>query len=139
MVKSERFPHLTEMILNENNFSNINCIEYMPRITWLQLNKNNIETLYTSNEDKIGLSGLPNLVTLDVSYNWLIDFYGLQFASLRELKILRASNNSISKVEHLEGLRFLKELDLRNNKIKEVSSTSFPVGNSIRLLRLDDN
>lgn len=33
MVKSERFPHLTEMILNENNFSNINCIEYMPRIT----------------------------------------------------------------------------------------------------------
>ena len=44
--------------------------------------------------------------------------YGLQYSPLKELKILHAANNEIVKIEHLEKLRQLRELDLSKNRIR---------------------
>jgi len=52
-----------------------------------------------------GLFGLYGLELLDVSQNNLHDLYGLQMAPLKDLKILNAAGNEITKVEHLEKLK----------------------------------
>ena len=63
---------------------------------------------------------MPSLQFLDVSNNQLQYLYGLQYSPLKELKILHASNNDIVKIEHLEKLRQLRELDLSKNKIRQI-------------------
>ena len=50
--------------------------------------------------------------------NQLQYLYGLQYSPLKELKIFHASNNEIVKIEHLEKLRQLRELDLSKNRIR---------------------
>lgn len=55
---------------------------------------------------------------LDVSYNNLHDLYGLQYSPLKDLKILNISNNDIVKVDFLEKLKSLRELDLSKNRIR---------------------
>ena len=42
-----------------------------------------------------GLKALSGLEVLDVSFNNLHDFYGIQFANLINLKIFNCSNNEI--------------------------------------------
>ena len=37
---------------------------------------------------------------------------------MRELKVLLCGDNSIAKIEHLEKLKNLRELDLQKNKIR---------------------
>jgi Leucine-rich repeat (LRR) protein len=55
---------------------------------------------------------------LDVSHNSLHDLYGIQFAPLKDLKIFHASNNEITKIDFLEKLKLLRELDLSKNRIR---------------------
>ena len=55
---------------------------------------------------------------LDVSYNNLHDLYGLQYSHLKDLKILNAFSNDIVKVDFLDKLRSLRELDLSKNRIR---------------------
>lgn len=57
---------------------------------------------------------------MNVSHNFLKDFAGLQFCQLKELKILNASFNQITKIEYLDNLMLLKELDVINNKIRQI-------------------
>ena len=56
---------------------------------------------------------------LDISNNSLKDLNGLQYAGLNQLKILKADHNEISKLDSMDGLEQLKELDLNNNKIRQ--------------------
>ena len=60
------------------------------------------------------------LEVLDVSYNNLHDLYGLQFAPFDHLKILNAASNDIVKIDHIEKLRELRELDLSKNRIRQI-------------------
>lgn len=55
---------------------------------------------------------------IDVSFNNLHDLYGLQMAPLKDLKILHAQNNEISKIEFLDKLKALRELDISKNRIR---------------------
>ncbi len=57
---------------------------------------------------------------MDVSFNNLHDLYGLQYSPLKELKILNVSNNDIVKVDFLEKLRQLRELDLSKNRVRQI-------------------
>jgi len=54
-----------------------------------------------------------------LSFNQLRDFNGLQFSQLKELRILKANNNEITKIEYLDNLLQLKELNVNNNKIRQ--------------------
>jgi Leucine-rich repeat (LRR) protein len=92
----------------------------MPSLKILILNSNKIETILYSSDINIkkGLNGCQNLEILDVSNNNLKDFNGLQFCLLRDLKILKAYRNEICRIDCLEHLKQLKELDVNHNKIR---------------------
>ena len=62
---------------------------------------------------------LKNLEIIDLSNNLLKDFYGLHLCKLGELKILKASKNEINKVDCLENMKQLKELDVNHNKVRQ--------------------
>ena len=82
---------------------------------------------------------MPGLELLDVTQNQLQYLYGLQYSPLKELKMLFAANNEIVKIEHLEKLRQLRELDLSKNRIRQIDMNSFHHFHVIVCLRLDDN
>ena len=58
---------------------------------------------------------------------------------MKDLKILNASNNDIVKVDFLEKLKALRELDLSKNRIRQLDNTSFQNFHVITCLRLEDN
>ena len=53
--------------------------------------------------------------------------------------MLFASENEIVKIEHLEKLKQLRELDLSKNRIRQIDQNSFYSHNVIMCLKLDDN
>ena len=83
--------------------------------------------------------GLPALEVLDISHNLLNDLYGIQYANLKNLKILNAASNDIQKVEHLESLKSLVEIDLSKNRVRQLDSQSFPLNNIITCVKMEDN
>ena len=131
------FPLLQELKLNNNHLSTLKCFGPMPKLIRLYCSFNRLVTLQT--EDKCGLRVLPSLEELDVSNNELQDLCGLQECPLRDLKMLRATNNNIVKIEYINHLRSLRELDLRNNKVRQFDSYCFNNLHSIRILRLCEN
>lgn len=46
-------------------------------------------------------------------------------------------DNKIVKIEHIDKLKSLREVDLSKNKIKSLESKCFPV--SLTVLRFDEN
>ncbi len=57
---------------------------------------------------------------LDLSYNTLRDLMGLQTAPPKKLRHLNLSNNELTKLEGLEHLRALVELDISRNRIRQI-------------------
>jgi Leucine-rich repeat (LRR) protein len=53
--------------------------------------------------------------------------------------VLLAGDNSIAKIEHLEKLRNLRELDLSKNKIRQLEQKCFYAPSLMTTLRLDEN
>lgn len=106
----DQFSNLRELNLSHNQLVTLKCFGSMPRLRILKVKANRLDTLFCRPSDSgqpKGLLGLTGLEFLDVSHNNLHDLYGLQFAPLKELKILNASNNDIVKVDSLEKLRSL--------------------------------
>jgi protein phosphatase 1 regulatory subunit 7 len=60
-------------------------------------------------------------------------------ASMKELKILHASNNEITKIDNLEKLKQLRELDLSKNRIRQIEPNSFHNGLIISCLKVEEN
>jgi len=143
MFTSQRFPHLRELNLGNNLFQSLRCIGSLPHLRLLNMTGNKIESLIIPNtnilDNKRGLNGLQNLEALDLSYNQLRDFNGLQFCQLKELRILKANNNEITKIEYLDNLLQLKELNVNHNKIRQFEQNSFSPMNSIKCLKINDN
>lgn len=113
----------------------------MPNLKILILQSNKIETLHCNNDISIakGLNGCQSLEILDLSINLLKDFYGLHLSKLGELKILKASKNEIIKIDCLQNLKQLKELDVNHNKIRQIDPNSFEGKLAIKCLKIDDN
>lgn len=65
---------------------------------------------------------MKGLEILDVSNNGLKDLNGLQYSFLRDLKILKAYKNEIIRLDSLDQLKSLKELDLNHNKLRTFDS-----------------
>jgi len=125
MFDQSQCPNLRELNLSNNQMSSLRGFGNLPQLKILKLRDNRIETLFVKHGSddrgaRRGLYGMPNLEFLDVSSNQLQYLYGLQYSSLKELKIFHASNNEIVKIEHLEKLRQLRELDLSKNRIRQI-------------------
>ena len=63
----------------------------------------------------------------------------MQFCQLKEMRILKANNNEITKIEYLDNLLQLKELNVNHNKIRQFEPNSFSTMNSIKCLKINDN
>ena len=142
MFDESKFPNLRELNLSHNNLVTLKGFGYLPKLKILTVSANKLETLITSpNDDGYpkGLLGLTGLEVLDISYNNITDLYGLNFAPMKDLKILNASNNSITKLEHIDHLKDLREVDLSNNRIRQFESVSFNNSQQIAWLRMEEN
>mmetsp|Transcript_24695 Transcript_24695/g.21930 ORF Transcript_24695/g.21930 Transcript_24695/m.21930 type:complete len:388 (+) Transcript_24695:144-1307(+) len=142
MFDESKFPNLRELNLSHNHLVTLRGFGYLPKLKILTVSANKLETLVcTPNEDGYpkGLLGLTGLEVLDISYNSITDLYGLNFAPLKDLKILNASNNNITKVEHIDHLKDLREVDLSNNRIRQFESNSFSINHQIACLRVEEN
>lgn len=128
MFDESKFPNLRELNLSHNNLVTLKGFGYLPKLKILTVSANKLETLISSpNDDGYpkGLLGLTGLEVLDISYNNISDLYGLNFAPMKDLKILNASNNNIVKLEHIDHLKDLREVDLSNNRIRQLEANSF--------------
>jgi Leucine-rich repeat (LRR) protein len=99
MFDEGKFPHLRELNVSYNFMVTLRGFGYLPKLKILQVSSNRLETLICNpNADGYprGLLGLTGLEVLDVSFNNLHDLYGLQFAPIKDIKILNASNNDIT-------------------------------------------
>lgn len=141
MFNHRAFPHLGELNLSGNEFTTVKMLGFLPGLKILILQSNRIETLYYNTDVGIqkGLNGCQNLDIIDLSKNCLKDFNGLQFCKLGELKILKACENELTKIDNLDNLKQLKELDVKHNKIKQFDANSFEARNPIKCLKIDDN
>lgn len=142
IFNESQFPKLQIINLAANNFISLKAFGLLPKLHTLNISANKLETLLCKTEkqeDIRGLRGLPNLESLDVSYNDLADFYGMQTASLKKLKVLNASNNTISKVEFIDNLPSLRELDLCKNRIRQFDPNSFCENSPIIILKMEEN
>jgi len=116
-------PNLRELNMSHNFLATMRGFGFLPNLRILKLKQNRLESLFCKlNEDGYprGLFGLNGLEVLDVGYNSLHDLYGLQLAPLKDLKILHASNNEITKADFIDKLKQLRELDLSKNRIKQI-------------------
>jgi Leucine-rich repeat (LRR) protein len=50
--------------------------------------------------------------------------HGLEYANLKKLKTFNLSHNEIVKIEHLDNLKSLRDLDLSSNRIKQFDAYS---------------
>lgn len=87
-----RYGRLREVYLSNNKLTNINALSRAPMMTYLSLANNGLTT-----EGSASIANYPLLTYLSLA------------------------NNKIDSVEHLKGLKYLKELRLFNNQISNVN------------------
>ena len=85
------------------------------------------------------MQAVPSLDTLDVSFNQIKNLTAMYSANLPVLRVLILSHNQIQKVEFLDKLQALRELDLSSNQIRQLDPHSFTSPLSLKFIRLDDN
>ncbi|EEB06215.1 adenylate cyclase [Schizosaccharomyces japonicus yFS275] len=92
---------------------------YLSRLTYLDLSFNNFTTV------PISLVEITTLQHLDMSYNYLL-YIPPEIKRLKELKTFYFQFNSVYGVlpEEFGSLNKLETIDLRNNKISDISSLS---------------
>lgn len=142
MFDREMCPNLRELNLQNNFFASLKGFGYLPQLRILKMKHNRVESLFCKPTDEVyhrGLTGLQGLEVLDVSHNSLHDLFGLHMAQLKDLKIFHAAGNEITKIEYLDKLRTLRELDLSKNKIRQIDPNSFVPQMLISCLKLDEN
>ncbi|XP_010216399.1 PREDICTED: leucine-rich repeat-containing protein 9-like [Tinamus guttatus] len=82
---------------------------------------------------------MQSLEVLHLGYNGITNMAQLQLSRLKNLKLLFLQGNFISHIEGLEGLQFLQELVLDNNRIKMISEGSLAKQNALLALHLEEN
>jgi small GTP-binding protein len=104
---------LKELILNDNQLTDISALQSLTQLKTLDLSHNQLT-------DISALQSLAQLNTLWLSYNQLTDISALQ--SLTELKTLDLNCNQLTDISALQSLTQLKTLDLSHNQLTDISA-----------------
>jgi hypothetical protein len=132
---------LRELNLDVNLISDGGSIPYLPALTVLRLNHNLI-TMITpppSNGPRMGVAALAALEVLQLGFNQIVDILSLSLRMLPNLKVLHLQGNEIVRVEGLNEMHQLRELNLDRNKIKALDARSLASLSSLRELRIEEN
>ena len=92
----------------------------LPNLVSLSLAHNDIRSAKTA---LAGLSSLPLLTRLDLSYNYLTDLHGAN-AMLGNIKVLVLTGNRIQTVQGLDRLYSLETLSINRNNLKDLASVA---------------
>ncbi|EPR79430.1 leucine rich repeat protein, partial [Spraguea lophii 42_110] len=101
--------NITTVLLYRNRISKIE-LPFNADIEYLDLGDNSIREIEC-------LENVPNLKTLDLTYNCITEIKNLNLKYLEELYLIA---NDIEKMSGLENLKNLKKLDLGCNEIEEI-------------------
>ncbi|KAK1150481.1 leucine-rich repeat-containing protein 9 [Acipenser oxyrinchus oxyrinchus] len=71
---------------------------------------------------------MESLEVLHLGYNGISSLANLQLSRLPHLKALFLQGNEISQIEGLEGLQYLRELVLDQNRIKTIRDLLYRPG-----------
>lgn len=130
---------LTTLDGSVRHLTNLQGIEYLTALTWLDLHQTGTIDLkllgnltgidYLNLRDNSIISVNPlikmgHLTELDLGYNQITSVADFVWFWYKNLRILRLNNNKIADVAGLAGLIYLEELDLSNNVIGNISALS---------------
>lgn len=107
----------------------------------LRLN-HNLVTMITpppNNGPRMGVASLGALEVLQLGFNQIVDIPSLFLHRLPNLKVLHLQGNEITRVEGLNEMYQLRELNLDRNKIRALDAQSLASLSSLRELRLEEN
>lgn len=136
---SVKFKKLDQLLLEENNIQNIDCLQknhFGKDLIALDLSTNKI-----SNIEPLAKVVFPNLHHLFLNSNQIssIDIFAkVNFPALKELNL---SANKITSIQILESVKFpqLKQLDLSKNQITDISAFAKANFEELEELSLDQN
>jgi hypothetical protein len=132
---------LRELNLDLNLISDGGSIPYLPALTVLRLNHNLVTTITPppSNGPRMGITALVALEVLQLGFNQIVDIASLSLHRLPNLKVLHLQGNEIARVDGLNDMYQLRELNLDRNKIRALDAQSLASLACLRELRLEEN
>lgn len=148
---SGKFESLHQLNLDNNLIWDLSTFANMPQLATLRLNNNRVGQGPTKGskdavaaEELLMRSGftpdcLSSLEVLYLEGNHISIMGRLGLGNLKGLRSLYLGNNDIVKIEGLNALQHLRELNLNKNKIKSVDDEAFTGLASLRELSLEEN
>jgi Leucine-rich repeat (LRR) protein len=154
------FPSVSELYLNDNNFTNVESSSLsaaIPSVTLIDFADNNLQELtsssfsglsQTNNVAELNLSNntisylsdsiidaIPSVQDLNLTYNNITNVTSSMFSNFQNLQTLSLSNNAITSAE-LSEVPSLEVLSLSQNNLTSFELTSLP---NLTTLYLNNN
>jgi Leucine-rich repeat (LRR) protein len=140
IFNSNLYPMMKKLDLSRNFFTSMKIFGHLPNLIELYLNSNQFEKLFNKKEKQMpqkGLLGISNIEILEMCDNNLSDMTGIQL--LKNLKNLVLRENSLNKIDAIDGLVNLHFLDISFNKMRIVEKSNIGLMPTIRTLICDNN
>ena len=140
IFNKELYPRLNKLNLSRNIFKSFSIFGKLPYLVELNLNYNLFTEIFPKKSKIIsgkGIFGLPNLESLELAGNQLININGIQF--FKKLKILILRENSLAKIDSINHMEFLTFLDVSLNKLRNCDKASIGVLPSLQVFLCDNN
>ena len=140
LFSKELYPKLAKLNISRNIFKTFAIFGKLPYLVELNLNFNLFTEIFPKKTKIIsgkGIFGIPNLETLEIAGNQLINLNGIQF--FKKLKILNLRENSLAKIDCINHMEFLSFLDVSFNKLRNCDKTGIGILPSLKYFLCDNN
>ena len=140
LFNKELYPKLTKLNLSRNIFKTFAIFGKLPYLVELNLNYNLFTEVFPKKAKIIsgkGIFGLPNLESLELAGNQLMNLNGIQF--FKKLKILILRENSLAKIDCINHMEFLTFLDVSSNKLRNCDKSTIGILPSLQVFLCDNN
>ena len=140
LFSKEIYPKLTKLNISRNIFKTFAIFGKLPYLVELNLNFNLFTEIFPKKAKLIsgkGIFGIPNLETLEIAGNQLINLNGIQF--FKKLKILNLRENALAKIDCINHMESLSFLDVSFNKLRNCDKTGIGLLPSLKYFLCDNN
>ena len=140
LFNKDLYPKLTKLNLSRNIFKTFSIFGKLPYLIELNLNYNLFTEIFPKKAKIIsgkGIFGLPNLESLELAGNQLMNLNGIQF--FKKLKILILRENSLAKIDSINHMEYLTFLDVSSNKLRNCDKSTIGILPSLQVFLCDNN